>query len=86
MRERVHAVDAAIGPEIHQHHFAAQIGQFERRGIEPVAEADEIGRGGLRRGDIERCFRRACRITAEGRHCGARDRKHGDGGGCGERA
>ena len=36
--------------EVHQHHLAAEIGEFERRRIEPVAEAGEVGRGGLNDG------------------------------------
>ena len=42
-RQCVDAVDAAVGPEIHQHHLAAQVGDMERPGVEPVADADEVG-------------------------------------------
>jgi hypothetical protein len=39
------AVDAGIGPEIHQHHLAAQAGKDQRcRGVEPVIDADEFRR------------------------------------------
>src|ERR1700694_1469854 len=65
VRQRIDTIDAAIGPEIHQHHLAAQAGHAERRGIEPVADADEIWRGALRCGDREGGCRFACNNAAE---------------------
>lgn len=47
----MHAVDAAIGPEVEQHHLALEILEVDRLvGVEPldVAEAGR-GRGGRRR-------------------------------------
>ena len=70
VRQRIDAVDAAIGPEIHQHHLAAEIGDVERRGIEPVADAGEVRRCTLYRGDRERSRLVARRFTADaGRGC-----------------
>src|SRR5258708_38976388 len=86
VRQRVDAVDAAVGPEIHQHHLAAQIRDVERRGIEPVADAGEIGRCALRRGDRERNGLAARRLAADARQGGADQAEGNYGSGCGERA
>ena len=55
-RERAHAVDARVGPEVDQHDVAAQPGERQRPvagGVEPVLGVGEVGRGaevGERRG------------------------------------
>lgn len=41
------AIDAGIGPEINQHHFAAQTGQCEGVAVMPAGQAGEFG-GGVR--------------------------------------
>src|SRR6266851_5054750 len=72
VRQRIDAVDAAIGPEIHQHHLATQVRHVERRGIEPVADAGEVGCGVLYGGDRERSRLVARNLAAEAGYGSAR--------------
>ena len=46
LRQHVHAVDAAEGPEVEQHELAAQVGERERLGgVDPLEVAIERRRG-----------------------------------------
>ncbi len=75
--QHVDTVDAGIGPEVDQHHLAAQLLHAQRAAIEPVVDASEIRCGVV--------------VAGEGGH-GSRGwarRERGDGGGaarhrCGE--
>ena len=49
VRQGAQAVDAGIGPEIHQHHLAAQRRARQRRGIQPAGGAIAVPASGLRR-------------------------------------
>jgi hypothetical protein len=40
----VQAVDAGVGPEVDEHHLAAQLLQLQRLGVEPLLDIPELGR------------------------------------------
>src|SRR5581483_6978531 len=52
------AVDAGACPEIYEHHFAFQVGDSERRAVEPVRDAREIRSAAIIL-KIRRCYRRS---------------------------
>ncbi|GCC48410.1 hypothetical protein chiPu_0032811, partial [Chiloscyllium punctatum] len=74
--------DAAIGPEIHHHDLAAQVGELQRLRVEPVADPGELGRGlALFGGHGDRArhrLRRRVGFGAEAGDHGAAEAKAGD--------
>ena len=55
MGQRVDAVDAAERPEVDQHDLAAQVGDAQRTGIEPLIDTDEVWRRATGFDELHRC-------------------------------